>query len=717
MFKVKKRVLALVLSAMLVLTAVPVTTYAAAPKMSKKSVSIIATKTVQLKVLNNSKKVKWSTSNKKNATVSKKGLVKGKKAGKATITAKVGKKTYKCKVTVKAGMNVTKKNVKVGSTFTLKVLGNSKKVKWSTSKKSVATVSAKGKVKAVAAGKATITAKVGGKKYKCTVTVVGNNVEPAVTVPVTTAKPNETKPVETTKPAPTTKAEETTAPAETTTPEETTTEAPTTETPTQKPYIDNEEWDYNTEITGKVGEFFIEPVDDSNDVEWDADNSAYHLTNNVTAEEDIRGFVLDIDYIKLLAEKVNATSIKFEYKFDSNKAITGSGDEAVYIGYYPSWYTAGQFGRTSLEAITNDWATKEIKISEIPTTEEGDTKAPFIMNTVGGLYIRNITITKLPFKPNADFSAAIEGENYTFFIEPMSKTNKVEWDSAKNAFHLSNTVKDQENTRGFLMNVDYINAIIKNTKAESITYEYMYDGQVADDTIGDKTIYTSFYDKNVEGGDWWNHRNAVTVTAATDVWQKTTIKLADIPKDTNGNIYAPFIMNSMGGMYVKNIKVNIPQVVDTLDISAGNITFTKGNDTGFSGGNNIVEFSADENGIKLADCALYSCSKLMFNNVKNYEAGLKLKFYIKATPLNATDKKVTLWLYNTGTSGGIGDGIDKEKINIPVQNTWTTVEANLDNYLTADGKLEGIAIGTFDYEDYSSGQRYTIEISKIEVVK
>lgn len=59
----------------------------------------------------------------------------------------------------------------VGQAKTLKVKGTKKKVKWTTSKKSVAKVSSKGKITAKKTGKATITAKVGGKKYKCKVTV------------------------------------------------------------------------------------------------------------------------------------------------------------------------------------------------------------------------------------------------------------------------------------------------------------------------------------------------------------------------------------------------------------------------------------------------------------------------------------------------------------------------------------------------------------------
>ncbi len=71
----------------------------------------------------------------------------------------------------KVKLNKKKITLYVGKTTTLKVKGTKKKVKWSSSKKSVATVSSKGKVKAKKKGTTTITAKVGGKKYKCKVTV------------------------------------------------------------------------------------------------------------------------------------------------------------------------------------------------------------------------------------------------------------------------------------------------------------------------------------------------------------------------------------------------------------------------------------------------------------------------------------------------------------------------------------------------------------------
>ena len=49
------------------------------------------------------RKVKWKSSNKKIATVSKSGKVKGKKGGSCKITAQVGKKKYKVKIVVCTG--------------------------------------------------------------------------------------------------------------------------------------------------------------------------------------------------------------------------------------------------------------------------------------------------------------------------------------------------------------------------------------------------------------------------------------------------------------------------------------------------------------------------------------------------------------------------------------------------------------------------------------
>ena len=77
---------------------------------------------IKLKVKNTKKKIKWKSSKKKIATVSKKGVVKGKKVGICYITAKVGKKKFKCRcvVTHKVAKKITKATMKKVSKATKK---------------------------------------------------------------------------------------------------------------------------------------------------------------------------------------------------------------------------------------------------------------------------------------------------------------------------------------------------------------------------------------------------------------------------------------------------------------------------------------------------------------------------------------------------------------------------------------------------------------------
>ena len=110
--KVTKKILVVILSMALILTLFPIGNISAVQKkvkLNKTKATIYVGKTVTLKLKNNNKTVKWSSSNKKVATVTKKGKVKGKKAGKVIIVAKVRKKKYKCKITVKK--KVIKKNI------------------------------------------------------------------------------------------------------------------------------------------------------------------------------------------------------------------------------------------------------------------------------------------------------------------------------------------------------------------------------------------------------------------------------------------------------------------------------------------------------------------------------------------------------------------------------------------------------------------------------
>lgn len=71
------------------------------PYLNKTKVSLFVKEKYTLKLWCATSTVKWSSSNKKIATVNSKGVVTAKKAGTCTIKAKCGKKTYKAKITVK----------------------------------------------------------------------------------------------------------------------------------------------------------------------------------------------------------------------------------------------------------------------------------------------------------------------------------------------------------------------------------------------------------------------------------------------------------------------------------------------------------------------------------------------------------------------------------------------------------------------------------------
>ena len=204
--RIFKQTFAWVLALMMVFSIFPATQVNAAtkPKLSKTKITMTVGQSKKLKVKGISKKrakrIKWKSSKKKVVTVTKTGKLKARKAGKATITAKVGKKKLKCKVVVKRKhkkarkkkesnssskkmwLSKTSVTLQAGSGVDL-VLHNAKNVvKWSSSNNKVAwadraTSSSKnlGTIQAVSKGTAVITAKVDGKTFKCHVKVIADD--------------------------------------------------------------------------------------------------------------------------------------------------------------------------------------------------------------------------------------------------------------------------------------------------------------------------------------------------------------------------------------------------------------------------------------------------------------------------------------------------------------------------------------------------------------
>lgn len=140
--------------------------------LNKSSLTLIKGSSYTLKLSNNKKTIKWSSSNSKIASVSSKGSVKAIKNGTVKIYAKVSGKTYTCKVKVETPY-ISKKAVSIykGKTYKLSMKANTQKVKWSSSNTKIAKVSSTGNVTGVKAGKTTIKATIGTKKYTSTITV------------------------------------------------------------------------------------------------------------------------------------------------------------------------------------------------------------------------------------------------------------------------------------------------------------------------------------------------------------------------------------------------------------------------------------------------------------------------------------------------------------------------------------------------------------------
>ena len=146
-------------------------------KISKSKATLIKGQALQLKVIGTNKKAKWYTSKSSIASVTQTGKVVAKNKGAATITAKIGSKKVICKITVETPkISKTSLSLNAGKKYTLKVVGTKQKIIWSSSNKSIATVSATGVITAKKTGKVKIIAKVLGKNYICTVTVKSSDV-------------------------------------------------------------------------------------------------------------------------------------------------------------------------------------------------------------------------------------------------------------------------------------------------------------------------------------------------------------------------------------------------------------------------------------------------------------------------------------------------------------------------------------------------------------
>lgn len=119
----------------------------------------------------NGKNSRWSSSNPSVATVSKKGVVTGKKGGYAWITCRSRGFTFRCIVRV-ASLNRYSVRMRSGSSCKITCKHSNQKRRWSSSNTSVATVDQTGKVVGVGHGTAVIRCRTGNAVLSCTVSII-----------------------------------------------------------------------------------------------------------------------------------------------------------------------------------------------------------------------------------------------------------------------------------------------------------------------------------------------------------------------------------------------------------------------------------------------------------------------------------------------------------------------------------------------------------------
>lgn len=158
-------------------------------KISHKEATFYVGDEGQLGIENAYPDIKWETSNAAVATVAN-GHIWTMSPGKATLKATSNGQTVKCVVTVKKRvprLDQTKVTLLTDQKVVLNILDKANPedvVQWSSNKKKIASVNEFGEVTGLKKGKAVITAKIGEKKYKATVTVKKRQVKinPAKTI-------------------------------------------------------------------------------------------------------------------------------------------------------------------------------------------------------------------------------------------------------------------------------------------------------------------------------------------------------------------------------------------------------------------------------------------------------------------------------------------------------------------------------------------------------
>lgn len=182
MKKIKRRNLLFTLIAVVIVLTVfdPCNVQAAGKtKLNVTKKTIYVGESYTVKILNNTKKVKWSATNKNIKIISKnnkQAKIKGVKKGTSYLKAKVKGKTYKCKVAISAQpkLDASSKTILVGDSTIIRISNARGKVDWSVNNSCIQIAkktNSYAEIKGIRKGTGYLEAKVGKKTYKCKISV------------------------------------------------------------------------------------------------------------------------------------------------------------------------------------------------------------------------------------------------------------------------------------------------------------------------------------------------------------------------------------------------------------------------------------------------------------------------------------------------------------------------------------------------------------------
>ena len=316
----------------------------------------------------------------------------------------------------------------------------------------------------------------------------------------------------------------------------------------------------------------------------------------------------------------------------------------------------------------------------------------WMINDFGELTFKTLTTV-------FDNSPIVEGAQFEKIFKAVTPaSNTATWIESENRFKLTQAVAQQDDTRGFYIDFDYMRSILKRG-ATQISFTVKTSGP--NNTNGDK--YFSFA-TDANGTGWWGNRNlGVTVSFAT--WQQDVIiDISKAPK--NSTLWILFA--NQGDFYLENIRIQKAETTP-FAITSENISFSEVGITSNKGHTNASISASGPNGeegnyIKFSNGG-YSGVKIDFTTPIDVTDGMAMtvKVYIKS----ATE--IRFYKY---TATGDWQAVSEIYYNFPGNEvgTWKEFTLNLNNYKDTDGKFHG-----FQFAAHAGAEIYIGEMNIISV--